>query len=185
MFLTTSNELSPQLFFPGNCCNVFARSIGFVQHTAMALATQAFGIDVQFGSLIFCNGALRRFFTLLLLLFEEEEEGEALFVVSPLLSVEEYFFPNGMRGSRPPLNALEEEAEDLTDMISPSLSLSVCVCVLRVSEILSSPLLCLRLLPGVKFCSMYKYVHEWGRSTSKEREYAEKRNIPPSKARRR
>jgi hypothetical protein len=126
MFLTTSNELSPQLFFPGNCCNVFARSIGFVQHTAMALATQAFGIDVQFGSLIFCNGALRRFFTLLLLLFEEEEEGEALFVVSPL-SVEEYFFPNGMRGSRPPLNALEEEAEDLTDMISPSLSLSVCV----------------------------------------------------------
>jgi hypothetical protein len=140
----------------------------------MALATQAFGIDVQFGSLIFCNGALRRFFTLLLLLFEEEEEGEALFVVSPLLSVEEYFFPNGMRGSRPPLN-----------MISPSLSLCVCVCVLRVSEILSSPLLCLRLLPGVKFCSMYKYVHEWGRSTSKEREYAEKRNIPPSKARRR
>ena len=92
----------------------------------MALATQAFGIDVQFGSLIFCNGALRRFFTLLLLF--EEEEGEALFVVSPL-SVEEFFFPNGMRGRRPPLNALEEEAEDLTDMISPSLSLSVCVCV--------------------------------------------------------
>jgi hypothetical protein len=60
-------------------------------------------------------------------------------VVSPL-SVEEYFFPNGMRGSRPPLNALEEEAEDLTDMISPSLSLCVCVCVLRVAEILSSPL---------------------------------------------
>jgi hypothetical protein len=138
MFLTTSNELSPQLFFPGNCCNVFARSIGFVQHTAMALATQAFGIDVQFGSLIFCNGALRRFFTLLLLLFEEEEEGEALFVVSPLLSVEEYFFPNGMRGSRPPLNALEEEAEDLTDMISPSLSL--CVCVFYASQ-RSSPLL--------------------------------------------
>jgi hypothetical protein len=57
----------------------------------MALATQAFGIDVQFGSLIFCNGALRRFFTLLF----EDEEGEALlvFVVSPL-SVEEYFFPN-------------------------------------------------------------------------------------------
>ena len=100
----------------------------------MALATQAFGIDVQFGSLIFCNGALRRFFTLLLLLFEEEEEGEALFVVSPL-SVEEYFFPNGMRGSRPPLNALEEEAEDLTDMISPSLS----VCVFYASQ-RSSPL---------------------------------------------
>jgi len=181
MFLTTSNELSPQLFFPGNCCNVFARSIGFVQHTAMALATQAFGIDVQFGSLIFCNGALRRFFTLLLLF--EEEEGEALFVVSPL-SVEEYFFPNGMRGSRPPLNALEEEAEDLTDMISPSLSLSVCVCFTRLRDPLLSSL-CLCLLPGVKFCSMYKYVHEWGRSTSKEREYAEKRNIPPSKARRR
>ena len=103
----------------------------------MALATQAFGIDVQFGSLIFCNGALRRFFTLLLF---EEEEGEALFVVSPL-SVEEYFFPNGMRGSRPPLNALEEEAEDLTDMISPSLSLCVCVCFTRLRDpLLSSSL---------------------------------------------
>jgi hypothetical protein len=54
----------------------------------MALATQAFGIDVQLGSLIFCNGALRRFFTL----FEDEEE-LLVFVVSPL-SVEEYFFPN-------------------------------------------------------------------------------------------
>jgi hypothetical protein len=36
-----------------------------------------------------------------------------------------------------------------------------------------------------KVLFMYKYVHEWGRSTSKEREYAEKRNIPPLKARRR
>jgi len=142
----------------------------------MALATQAFGIDVQFGSLIFCNGALRRFFTLLF----EDEEALLVFVVSPL-SVEEYFFPNGMRGSRPPFNhALEEEAEDLMDMISPSLVL--CVCFLRVSEILSSPLLCLCCLLGVQFCSMYKYVHECGRSTYKEREYAEKRNIPPNES---
>ena len=85
-----------------------------------------------------------------------------------------------MRGSRPPLNALEEEAEDLMDMISPSLVL--CVCFLRVSEILSSPLLCLCCLLGVQFCSMYKYVHECGRSTYKEREYAEKRNIPPNES---
>jgi len=57
----------------------------------MALATQAFGIDVQLGSLIFCNGALRRFFTLF-----EDEEGEELLVfkLSPLSVEEEYFFPS-------------------------------------------------------------------------------------------
>ena len=43
-----------------------------------------------------------------------------------------------MRGSRPPFNALEEEAEDLMDMISPSLS----VCVFYASQ-RSSPLLSL------------------------------------------
>ena len=37
-----------------------------------------------------------------------------------------------MRGSRPPFNALEEEAEDLMDMISPSVC--VCVCFMRLRD---------------------------------------------------
>ena len=78
-----------------------------------------------------------------------------------------------MRGSRPPFNALEEEAEDLMDMISPS----VCVCVFYASQ-RSSPLLCLLCL----LC-LNMYTSGGGRSICKEKEYAEKRNIPPSKAR--
>ena len=79
MFLITSNEPLPQVFFPGNCCNVFALSIGFVQHTASADATHAFGMDVHRGSLIFCKGALRRVFTLALF----SPFGGELFFVSP------------------------------------------------------------------------------------------------------
>jgi len=104
MFLITSNEPLPQVFFPGNCCNVFALSIGFVQHTASADATHAFGMDVHRGSLIFCKGALRRVFTLALF----SPFGGELFLSPPLLV---FLLP--IRGSF----ALDEDTfSDLADM---------------------------------------------------------------------
>ena len=114
MFLITSNEPLPQVFFPGNCCNVFALSIGFVQHTASADATHAFGMDVHRGSLIFCKGALRRVFTLALF---SPFGGELFFRVAAM-----FLLP--IRGS-----ALDEDTfSDLADMsilpLSPSLALS-------------------------------------------------------------